>query len=167
MNMKKILVGVVIVIILLIAGMGVFKMKGNNVPLRNETATTTPSSTNQSNNPYDEKRLEGKVWTWMSVTYNDGTTITPTSQKAGAFTLTINDDGSFSALTDCNHFAGTVTVDNGAISFTDIFSTEMYCRGSQEQDFYKVLERAAGYLFTPKGELVLDIERDSGSAIFK
>ncbi len=51
--------------------------------------------------------------------------------------------------------------------YSEMISTKMFCEGSQEVDFQKVLERAAGYLFTSKGELVLDIERDSGSAIFK
>jgi heat shock protein HslJ len=106
-----------------------------------------------------------KTWTWVSVGYNDGTTITP--KKAEAFTLTIKPDGTFSATTDCNQLGGKVVAKDGAIKFSEIFSTRMLCEGSQEEDFKKVLNRAAGYLFTSKGELVLDIERDSGSAIFK
>jgi hypothetical protein len=45
--------------------------------------------------------------------------------------------------------------------------TLMYCEGSQESDFSKLLERAQGYLFTSKGELVLDLKFDSGTATFK
>jgi heat shock protein HslJ len=106
-----------------------------------------------------------KSWRWISVTYSDGTMIKP--KQTLAFTLDINDDGTFSATTDCNRFAGKVVAKDGAIKFSEIISTEMYCEGSQETDFQKILDRAAGYLFTSKGELVLDIERDSGSAIFK
>ncbi len=109
--------------------------------------------------------LDMKSWRWISVTYNDGTTIKP--KQTLAFTLDFNDDGTFSATTDCNRLAGKVVAKNGAIKFSEIISTKMFCEGSQETDFQKVLERAAGYLFTSKGELVLDIERDSGSAIFK
>lgn len=106
-----------------------------------------------------------KSWTWISVTYSDGTVIKP--KQALAFTLDFNNDGTFSATTDCNRIAGKVVAGDGAIKFSDIISTKMFCQGSQEADFHKVLERAAGYFFTSKGELVLDIERDTGSAIFK
>ncbi len=106
-----------------------------------------------------------KSWRWISVTYNDGTTVKP--KQALAFTLDFNTDGTFSATTDCNRLAGKVVAKDGAIQFSDMISTKMFCEGSQEADFQKVLERAAGYLFTSKGELVLDIERDSGSAVFK
>ncbi len=106
-----------------------------------------------------------KSWRWISVTYNDGTTIKP--KQTMAFTLDFNDDGTFSATTDCNRLAGKVVAKDGAVKFSEMISTKMFCEGSQEGDFQKVLERSAGYLFTSKGELVLDIERDSGSAIFK
>jgi heat shock protein HslJ len=115
----------------------------------------------------DPKRmtLGMKTWRWISVTYNDGTTIKP--KQSLAFTLDFNNDGTFSATTDCNRLGGKVTAKDGAIKFGDSMSTEMYCEGSQQADFQKILDRAVGYLFTSKGELVLDIERDSGSAIFK
>ncbi|MCC2631252.1 MAG: hypothetical protein K0S38_1061, partial [Candidatus Paceibacter sp.] len=106
-----------------------------------------------------------KSWTWQNVTYSDGTEIKP--KQALAFALDFNDDGTFSATTDCNSLGGKFVAANGAIKFSEIFSTKMLCEGSQEEDFKKVLNRAAGYLFTSKGELVLDLERDSGSAIFK
>lgn len=109
--------------------------------------------------------LDMKSWRWISVTYSDGTKIEP--KQALAFTLDFNDDGTFSATTDCNRIAGKVVAGDGAIKFSNMISTKMACEGSQEGDFQKVLERAAGYFFTSKGELVLDIERDSGSAIFK
>jgi heat shock protein HslJ len=106
-----------------------------------------------------------KSWRWISVTYSDGTTITP--KQPPAFMLDFNDDGTFSATTDCNRLAGKVVAKDNAIKFSEIISTKMACEGSQEADFSRVLGRAAGYLFTSKGELVLDLERDSGSAIFK
>jgi heat shock protein HslJ len=106
-----------------------------------------------------------KTWTWISVTYSDGTTITP--KQVRAFTLDFKNNGTFSATTDCNRLSGKFVAANSAIKFSQIISTKMFCQGSQELDFIKVLERSAGYLFTSKGELVLDIERDTGSAIFK
>jgi heat shock protein HslJ len=106
-----------------------------------------------------------KSWRWVSVTYSDGTNIKPA--QAEAFTLDFKNDGTFSAKTDCNGISGRFTINSGAIKFSDMMATEMFCEGSQEVDFRKILERAAGYFFTSRGELVLDIERDSGSAIFK
>ncbi len=106
-----------------------------------------------------------KSWRWISVTYRDGITITP--KQTLAFTLDFNDDGTFSATTDCNRLAGKATAKDGAVHFSNMISTTMFCEGSQEVDFQKVLARAAGYFFTSKGELILNIEHDSGSAIFK
>ncbi|MES2471101.1 MAG: META domain-containing protein [Patescibacteria group bacterium] len=106
-----------------------------------------------------------KSWRWINVTYGDGTSIKP--KQALAFTLDFNSDGTFSATTDCNRLAGKFVAKDGAIKFSEMISTKMFCEGSQEADFQKVLERAAGYMFTSKGELVLDLERDSGSAVFK
>jgi heat shock protein HslJ len=106
-----------------------------------------------------------KSWRWVSVTYNDGTMIKPLKEQA--FTLNFKNDGTFSAVTDCNSIVGKFNANKGVIKFTEVSSTLMFCEGSQEADFKKVLDRTAGYLFTSKGELVLDLERDSGSAVFK
>jgi heat shock protein HslJ len=150
--MKKIIVWVVIIGVILIAGFYVL-----NAYIYNEKQADS--------NPYAPEKLQAKTWTWINVVYADGTVITP--RQTNAFTLSIKNDGSFDATTDCNQLGGRVTINNGAISFSDIFSTKKFCEGSQEEDFKKVLDRAAGYLFTERGELVLDIERDTGAAIFR
>jgi heat shock protein HslJ len=109
--------------------------------------------------------LSMQTWTWVSVLYNNGTKIMP--KHADAFTLTLNTDGTFQATTDCNSMSGSYTTNGFAITFSQIAMTEKFCQGSQEQDFAKVLENASGYLFTGKGELVLDLQYDSGSATFR
>ncbi len=106
-----------------------------------------------------------KTWAWVSTLYSDDKTVTP--KKAKAFTLTFKNDGTFSATTDCNTMAGKYTVKNSAISFGDIASTMMYCDGSQEGDFAKMLGAVQSYLFTSKGELVFDLKLDSGSFTFR
>ncbi len=155
--MKKTIFGVIIIIMVLVGGLFAF-----NGYFFIEKQADPEKPTQQ---PYDAKRLESKNWTWLSVMYNDGTTITP--KQSLAFTLDFNDDGSFSATTDCNQLAGHYVANDGAIKFSDIRMTKMLCEGSQETDYLKVLERSAGYLFTNQGELVLDIERDTGSALFR
>lgn len=106
-----------------------------------------------------------KPWTWVSVYYNDGRTVFP--KKAGAFVVTFGSEGKFTALTDCNHMGGSYAVKASAITFSDIFSTKMFCEGSQEDEFSKLLENAQVYHFTSKGELVFDLKYDSGTVVFR
>lgn len=105
-----------------------------------------------------------QTWRWISVTYNDGKKIIP---KVDKFNLTFKKDGTFSASTDCNGVGGEYTVSGNKITFKKMMSTLMYCEGSQEQDFSKVLTEANSYFFTSKGELILDLKMDSGSAVFR
>lgn len=110
--------------------------------------------------------LEMKTWTWIKTQYNNDTEVTPL--EADVFTLTFNTDGKFSATTDCNSINGSYEVDGSKISFGNIASTRMYCEGSQESVFIKLLqEEVSSFLFTSKGKLVLDLKFDSGIAIFK
>lgn len=106
-----------------------------------------------------------KPWTWVFAQYNDGRTILP--KKAGAFIVTFGSEGKFTASTDCNHMGGNYMVKAGAIAFSDIFSTKIFCESSQEGEFSKLLENAQVYHFTSKGELVLDLKYDSGMVVFK
>lgn len=106
-----------------------------------------------------------KSWIWMSALYNDGTEITP--KNPGKFTVTFGKDGAFSASTDCNRIGGKYTVNENQITFGDMFSTKMYCEGSQEDVFSTLLTNSMSYRFTSKGELILDLKFDSGSVVFK
>ncbi len=109
--------------------------------------------------------LSMKTWNWISAQYNDGRTVTPS--KSGKFTITFKSDSTFSATTDCNGIGGEYVAKQGSISLTKMVSTLMYCEGSQEADFSKLLSDAAGYHFTSKGELVFDLKYDSGVVIFR
>jgi len=109
--------------------------------------------------------LTMQTWTWIKTLYNNDTTIVP--QKTKAFTLIFNTDGTFSATTDCNGVGGAYTVKDNTIAFSKMMSTLMYCDGSQESEFTKMLEATQSYLFTSKGELVLDLKYDTGSVIFR
>ncbi len=104
------------------------------------------------------------TWKWVRAQYNDGKVITP---KKDSFTLTFKNDGSFSATTDCNGIGGNYTATKSTIIFGKMMSTKMYCEGSQEADFQKLLENTGAYLFTSKGELVLNLKFDSGSVYFR
>ena len=106
-----------------------------------------------------------KSWTWIKAQYNDGKTIEP--KKTDVFTLTFKKDGTFTATTDCNNMGGKYSNVKNSLVFSNIYSTKMYCEDSQENDFASLLDKTNGYLFTSKGELVLDLKLDSGSVYFK
>lgn len=109
--------------------------------------------------------LNMKTWNWVRAEYSDGTIITPKVQDK--FKLTFENGNRFSASTDCNGIGGEYTTRQSAISFTKMMSTLMYCEGSQEGDFSKILENTTSYHFTSKGELVLELKYDSGVVIFR
>ncbi|MEI6057524.1 MAG: META domain-containing protein [bacterium] len=109
--------------------------------------------------------LTMQPWTWIQTTYSNDTVVTPKSAKR--FTLTFKNDNTFSASTDCNGVGGTYAATKNAISFTKMMSTLMYCEGSQESDYSKMLGEVKNYHFTSKGELIFDLAMDSGSMVFK
>jgi heat shock protein HslJ len=108
--------------------------------------------------------LEMKTWTWINTRYSDGKVVTPA--KANAFTLTFK-DGKVSATTDCNRMFGGYTVSGSRLSFGNLASTRMFCEGSQENEFAKMLGATQGYRFTSKGELVFSLKMDSGTMTFR
>lgn len=110
--------------------------------------------------------LDMKAWGWISALYNDGREVKP--KNPNAFALTFNNDGTFSASTDCNGLGGNYSVQtDGTILFSEIVQTLMYCEGSDEAEFVQLLTNASSYHFTSRGELVLSLKFDSGSAIFR
>lgn len=109
--------------------------------------------------------LDMKTWNWVKTIYNDDKIITP--KIADKFSIAFKKDGSFSAKTDCNGIGGNYSINGREIIFGQMISTQMYCEGSQEDIFRKMLEQTNSYMFTSKGELVLLLKYDSGSVIFK
>ncbi len=109
--------------------------------------------------------LDMQTWTWISTLYSNDKIVTP--KKTKSFTLTFKKDGSFSATTDCNSMSGTYSGKDNKISFNDMASTLMYCDGSQEGEFAKMLQETQSYFFTSKGELIFDFKFDSGSMTFR
>ncbi len=109
--------------------------------------------------------LNMKTWNWVRTEMNDGSVVTP--KIADKFKLTFKDNKTFSASTDCNGVGGEYGIKGSSLTFSKMMSTLMYCEGSQESIFSGYLENTSGYLFTSKGELVLELKYDSGSVIFK
>jgi heat shock protein HslJ len=113
----------------------------------------------------DSMKLDMKTWTWIRAT-QDGNEIAP--RQAQAFTLTFGTDGTFSATTDCNRVRGGYTAQGRDLKFAEaMIATRMFCADSQEQVFTGLLQKTAGYSFTSRGELVLQLAGDAGSATFR
>lgn len=111
--------------------------------------------------------LAMKPWHWVSAQYSDGRTMVP--KVAGAFTVTFTQNGArFSVATDCNSGGGSYALaSDNTIVLSRMMSTQMYCEGSQESEFFKLLSQVQKYHFTSKGELIFDLKFDSGTMIFR
>ena len=109
--------------------------------------------------------LTMKTWQWVKTDMNNGSTTVP--KKANTFTLTFTTDGKVAIHTDCNQASGTYAKHAGKITFGPLMSTLMYCEGSQESDFIAKLTDVQSFIFTSKGELILEIKMDSGVMVFR
>lgn len=104
-------------------------------------------------------------WTWVRTLYNNDTELVPKS--AQAFSLVFLDNGVVHISTDCNSIRGSYTLVDNQLTFGSMAATKMFCEDSQEQAFSTMLAKTHSYMFTSKGELVLMLKYDSGSAIFR
>jgi len=120
---------------------------------------------NQDSANVSTSTLLTHTWVWKETQMNDGTVISP--KQAGVFTLTFDDQGRVSGQTDCNGFGGAYTVTDGILTMGEFMMTMMYCEGSQEMEFQKMLSEPVTFMLTESEELVLMLPFDSGSVIFE
>lgn len=106
-----------------------------------------------------------KTWYWEKTEYNNDSSHRPALPKV--FSLKFEKNGNVTMSTDCNSMQGDYSVTNKQIAFRNIASTRMFCEGSQEQLFAGMLANVNAYFFTSKGQLVLELQYDSGSMIFR
>ncbi len=112
----------------------------------------------------DRMTIFMKDWKWLKTMYNDGVVTEP---KTDVFVLKFKSDGTFSISTDCNGIGGEYNINGNKITFTKMMSTLMYCEDSQEQSFTKTINDVVSYVFNSKGELILNLNQDAGTIIFK
>jgi heat shock protein HslJ len=108
--------------------------------------------------------LDIKPWKWVSVTYGDGTVVTPAQIEV--FSIRFNSSGAFTAETDCNSISGSYEARNGALSLGSIASTKMFCEGSQEGEFTALLSDVSAYRFVEGGQLIMTTSKEA-EVIFK
>lgn len=113
----------------------------------------------------DTMTLSMKKWTWIKTTMNDGSVTIP--KRSDAFSLSFAKNNTVSIETDCNRMNGQYSVKGNTLNFGALMSTKMFCEGSQENVFSQSLTEVVSYLFTTRGELILEIKMDSGVMVFK
>lgn len=177
--MKKILIFLsAIVLLVIIAGIYKFNFTDDDIiiPIVEDKTETNQSVEKEKLPPLVVKDFEGEAnpemmkldmtkWNWIKTVYSDDKIVTPLKEKK--FTLTFKNDNTFSATTDCNGVGGEYKTNDKNITFDKMVSTMMYCDGSQEAEFTKMLNETQSYMFTSKGELILMLKYDSGSVYFR
>ncbi len=115
--------------------------------------------------PGDPKALIG-TWIWQQTVMRDAPVITP--KKAGIFTVTFGADGKLSGTTDCNNFGSEYKVaSDGIMTFGPFASTLKFCADAQEAVFTSQLMSISRYSFDVDGNLIINVDNDAGSMIFK
>ncbi|WP_339721839.1 META domain-containing protein [uncultured Paraglaciecola sp.] len=105
-----------------------------------------------------------KTWYWKETQYNNDSVLKPKSPKK--FNLKFATNGKLLISTDCNTMGGEYSIADKRIAVSNMLSTRMFCKDSQEQTFAKMLSSVSSYFFTSKGQLVLELKYDSGTMIF-
>ncbi len=106
---------------------------------------------------------------WLSTMEANKTIVMPRIENQTRFTLEFKTDKTFSARTDCNGMGGSYRAsslkEKGTLTFSEMFSTQMYCEGSQESIYSGMLAKVKGFHFTGRGELILELN-DGGVMTF-
>lgn len=110
------------------------------------------------------RALMGTRWVWLQTVANGQSTQPSTP---GAFALTFEDPGHVSLETDCNSGGGGFVVGpQRQLSFPLIFSTQMFCEGSSEGDYFAQLGLVESYSLTADGVLELHLGGEGGTMEF-
>ena len=111
-----------------------------------------------------ERTLLDSSWKWRETVYLDAEDVRP--ERPEDFVITFETDGSVVALTDCNNMMGKYETDEeGGLRFSEMASTLMYCEGSQETEFSRMLSEVERFAID-EGDLVLFLSDGDGLFIF-
>lgn len=151
---------IITIIVLLFIALAVFSLAKTiqpDVPKGKLPADSTPVGASSD--------IENITWVWTETIVNNDTSITP--KRPGVFSITLA-DGNVEGKTDCNSFFSTYRIgSDGIISFGPIGSTKMACEGSEEAIFTDFIAKTTRYTLDANKNLVLLLEQDSGSVMFK
>lgn len=108
--------------------------------------------------------IVGVTWQWVDLTTPVETTTVPNPE---AYTITLNEDGTFNYAADCNVGSATYTLDGSSLTFDLTGPTTLAFCGEEslDQTFLASLGAAATY-FTQDGDLYIDLVADGGTMHF-
>jgi heat shock protein HslJ len=110
--------------------------------------------------------LDKKDWKWVKTISKDGQVIEPISQDAFVISLDY-ESNKFTAKTDCNRFFGAFSVNGKNLAFTNIGSTRMFCKASQERIFIDQLASSNSYVLDSLPETIILISKNGGKLFLK
>ena len=158
---------------------------GQNMPPRGELDSggeDDPARMTLEMRDLKDPQSKSQAWTWIVARSADGKESRPAIGDENKFTITFsprpNEIGSFIGTTDCNGMQGKFAADHKierdaagnieprAIRFTEIMRTEMACGDSQEAEFVALIENTVSYIFTVRGELILN-QKGGGRVTFR
>jgi heat shock protein HslJ len=110
------------------------------------------------------EEVVGKVWGWES-------TITPVETIVAAdserYTMLLTDESRAQMRFDCNRGGGVYVLEEGKITFGNMFSTRMACPpDTQDMVYMRDLHRAQSF-YVENGKLYLMLPYDSGTMVFR
>jgi len=169
-DLKFLLIAVVgIIVLVAVAGMYKFNVLGDDVHYEDdveELGEFDDYIVEKSDDTFDI--LVG-TWRWVRTEMNSDEGINP-QPSSDDFSITFNEDGSFSGTTDCNNFGGnSFVVQDRRIGWGPMFSTKMYCEGSQEQEFINLISETQSYHWDDEQHvdmLYFMLPYDSGALVF-
>lgn len=109
--------------------------------------------------------LTGTKWSWKQ-TNGTGQTMLSTVPDTDQFVLTFLDGARMSSATDCNTIGGTYAVEGSSLSFSEMFTTLMYCENSQESEYGAQLREVEKY-HVEESSLYLYLKNDTGVMVFE
>jgi heat shock protein HslJ len=176
------LLGIIIILLITIGGIFLYKNKTvdqtslvapvststANVPQHASSTSKTVSGKSTYEPSLPSQNLTSKTWFWTS-TLRPGDHPIYEARDISKFKLTFNKENTFSASTDCNGIGGEYKITGNKITFDKMMSTQMYCEGSQEAEYGKMLAQVVRFEITTDSspsELLLTL-KDGSRMLYK
>ncbi len=105
--------------------------------------------------------LPGTSWRWKETT--GPAAVTP---EVDMFVINFSGGGSMDSSTDCNRLGGPYRTTGTTLTFSDMFSTQMFCEGSQEQVYRDQLSQVGSFKIE-SDTLYLYLTNDGGTMRFE
>lgn len=137
-----------------------FAVSGDRLELKDPDGTTTVTFAAQP------QTLAGTSWTVVS--YNNGENAVVSVLSGSSPSVEFGEDGSVSGSGGCNRFTGTVTAEEGALTFGPLATTQMACadpEGVMEQETAFLTALATATFYTVEGNTLALRTEDHALAV--